>query len=317
MTKISIFKINKRPILITGSHRSGSTWVGKIISESPSVVYIHEPFNIEYKPARGINNVCSQYWFTYISYENEYLYYQKINDIVKLKYNLSEALKTIKARRQIFDVFQESLNFTKYRLLQKRPLLKDPIAFFSAEYLAAKFNMDIVVLIRHPAAFAGSLKEKNWTFPFSHFLNQPLLMKEYLSSFETEIKAYAEKEYDIIDQASLLWKIIHYMILKYQKQYKNWLFVRHEDISREPIQEFKNIFNYCNLEFSTHIEKVIEEYTSYKNSAKDRENKITSLKRDSRSNIWKWKQRLTTSEIERIRAQVEDISTHFYSNEDW
>lgn len=317
MNNLSIFNISKKPILITGSHRSGSTWVGKMIAESSSVVYIHEPFNIEYRPARGIDNVCSQYWFTYINSENESLYYQKINDIVQLKYNLGETLKNIKARRQILDILRENLNFTKYRLLQKRPLLKDPIALFSAEYLASQFNMDIVVLIRHPAAFAGSLKQTNWKFPFSHFLKQPLLMKEHLSSFEVKIKAYAEKEQDIIDQASLLWNIIHYIILKYQKQYKNWLFVRHEDISREPIPEFRNIFNYCNVEFSTDIEKVIKEHSSSKNSDGNRDNQINSLKRDSSSNIWNWKQRLSISEIERIRSQVEDISSHFYSNEDW
>jgi hypothetical protein len=34
-------------ILISGSHRSGSTWTGKVISQSNSVRYVHEPFNID------------------------------------------------------------------------------------------------------------------------------------------------------------------------------------------------------------------------------------------------------------------------------
>ena len=37
---------NSKPILVTGSHRSGSTWTGRIISAAPHVGYIHEPFNI-------------------------------------------------------------------------------------------------------------------------------------------------------------------------------------------------------------------------------------------------------------------------------
>ena len=37
-------------ILVTGSIRSGTTWVGKIISQSKRVYYIHEPLpNIPYK----------------------------------------------------------------------------------------------------------------------------------------------------------------------------------------------------------------------------------------------------------------------------
>ena len=35
--------IDTKPILVTGSHRSGSTWVGKMLATSPSVNYIHEP----------------------------------------------------------------------------------------------------------------------------------------------------------------------------------------------------------------------------------------------------------------------------------
>ena len=34
---------NASPILVTGSHRSGSTWVGKMLSVAPHVAYIHEP----------------------------------------------------------------------------------------------------------------------------------------------------------------------------------------------------------------------------------------------------------------------------------
>jgi hypothetical protein len=35
----------RHPILVTGTPRSGTTWVGKIIATSPSVGYIKEPFN--------------------------------------------------------------------------------------------------------------------------------------------------------------------------------------------------------------------------------------------------------------------------------
>src|SRR5262245_50878268 len=36
-----------RGILITGSHRSGTTWVGRMIASHPRVVYLSEPFNRE------------------------------------------------------------------------------------------------------------------------------------------------------------------------------------------------------------------------------------------------------------------------------
>ena len=34
-----------RPILVTGAPRSGTTWVGRMLTLAPGVGYIHEPFN--------------------------------------------------------------------------------------------------------------------------------------------------------------------------------------------------------------------------------------------------------------------------------
>ena len=34
-----------RPILVTGAHRSGTTWVGKMLALAPGVGYVHEPFS--------------------------------------------------------------------------------------------------------------------------------------------------------------------------------------------------------------------------------------------------------------------------------
>ncbi len=67
---------SRKPILITGSHRSGSTWVGKIIAEAPSVIYIHEPFNVDFPPGAGVCNVKFEYWFTHITRENETGFYK-------------------------------------------------------------------------------------------------------------------------------------------------------------------------------------------------------------------------------------------------
>ena len=55
----------KKIILITGSPRSGTTWIGKMIASAPSVGYIHEPFNPAHNT--GICAACIEDWFTYIT----------------------------------------------------------------------------------------------------------------------------------------------------------------------------------------------------------------------------------------------------------
>ena len=41
----SRLRVSVRPILVTGAHRSGTTWVGKMLALAPGVGYIHEPFS--------------------------------------------------------------------------------------------------------------------------------------------------------------------------------------------------------------------------------------------------------------------------------
>jgi hypothetical protein len=305
-----------KAILVTGSHRSGSTWVGKVISESPSVAYIHEPFNIHAQPSLGVCSAKFDYWFTYISSENESKYYRDFQNVLEWKYNLLPAILQTRSRQELKKVIKEYEQFLKYRNSQTRPLLKDPLAIFSTEWMASRFNLDVVILIRHPAAFAGSLKVKNWRFPFAHFLQQPLLMQNYLYPFKDEIKAHVEKERDIIDQAALLWKIFHHIIANYQEKHPDWLFVRHEDISFDPAIGFQKVFEHLNLDFSEAVQQKVQEYSNLEKS-KSANQKVPTWKRDSRSNIWEWQARLDLSEIERLRTQIEDVSSKFYTDADW
>lgn len=302
--------ILKRPILVTGSHRSGSTWVGKMIAESPSVNYIHEPFNITHRPCRC--GVKFDYWFQYISDENGSIFYKHVKHAIGIFYNLGGETKT--SPKGALHLARAYWDFLLY-CVSARPVVKDPFTVFSAEWLASTFDMDVIVLIRHPAAFAGSLKRLNWPHPFSHFLVQPLLMRDHLYPFEAEIREYAEKEQDIVDQAALLWKLIYHMVLKYQKNHSDWIFIRHEDLSRDPLRGFQTLFNKLNLAFSEHIQEVIREHSDSANPSDAP--RYNSIKLDSKSNLSNWRDRLTQSEAERIRAQVEDVSCAFYSDGDW
>lgn len=312
--------ITIKPILVTGSHRSGSTWVGKTISYHPAIGYIHEPFNVNYYPHQaGIYTARFDYWFTYISEENENICLTELRNSLNFSYSLSEAVQELFSPKRHYDlgeplrILRDYIFFLKNKIFQVRPLVKDPIALFSAEWMASKFNMDVIILIRHPAAFAGSLKVANWEFPFSHFLEQPLLMRDLLAPFKTEIKNFVDNKHDIIDQACLLWRIIHYTILEYQKKHENWLFIRHEDLSQDPIAGFQRVFEYLNLDYSESIKQKIAQYTCAK---KERSQKAIRVM-NSKSNIKSWKNRLTSLEIKRIRNQVEDISSQFYSDLDW
>ncbi|MUU78445.1 sulfotransferase [Winogradskyella endarachnes] len=296
----------KKNILVTGSHRSGSTWTGKVIEQAPKVRYVQEPFNIamtrKYTPLK--------YWFQHIS-------------------NTSTSLQKKGAKKYLNSFLHILHVYTIYRLLDVssikgvyyflgdlikrltyRTIIKDPIAIMSVEWIYNNYNIDVVVLIRHPAAFIASLKVKNWEFDFNNFLNQPLLLNSYLKQYKDAILIYSNNQKDIIDQGILLWNIIHQTIFLYQKKYKeDWYFVKHEDLSTNPMVEFNKMFAKLNLTVDSNVINYINETT--------KSNKKSELKRNSKENIKSWKQRLSEDEIQQIKIGTEKVWKKFYTENDW
>lgn len=311
--------VSHKPILVTGSHRSGTTWVGRMLAEAPSLLYIHEPFSVTDAPSRGICNTEFRRWFTYVNQENEGIFYRAFHNTIALKYDLVGGIKTYGNAQAWRELRREYISFLKHRRAGHKALIKDPVAFFSAEWLARRFDMNVVMVIRHPAAFVSSIKKLGWQHPFSHFLEQPALMRDHLGCFAEDIREYAAHEHDLIDQAILLWKLIHFAMIHYRQAHPDWVFVRHEDLSLTPLEQFQSLYDRLGLEYTEHAQQVIESFSSSANPS-DTDAPVGSeeiLKRNSASNIWNWKTRLTTSEIEKIRRGVEDISNLFYSVEDW
>jgi hypothetical protein len=191
------------------------------------------------------------------------------------------------------------------------------MAFFSAEWLAQAFGFQVVVLIRHPAAFVCSLKRLKWYFPFNDFLRQPLLIDGPLHPFKAEIEAAAHNPPDIIGQAALLWKIIYARAWVYRQEHPDWIFLRHEDISLDPVGKFRFLYEALGLVLTPAVERHIREYSSDSNP-KDRPNgTATFLKRDSKENIFGWKKHLRPADIERARRITRDVSALFYSESEW
>lgn len=311
-------KSKAKPILVTGSHRSGTTWIGKMISASPSVAYIHEPFNpCISKIFPGICGIDFNYWYEYVTYENEAKYYPEIKKTLNFRYDLNKQIASYHKLRDYKRTIKEYLSFYRYRLSNSVPLIKDPFTLFSAEWLAEKFDMNVVITIRHPASFISSLQKLNWSYDFSHFLKQPLLMKDHLQSFEAEIIEYSHKKVDLIDQASLIWRIIYQTVSNYIAKYPNWIYLRYEDVARQPITSFEKLFQKLNLDFSNSVQTTVQNYCQPSNPSITPDSDYYLIKVDSKAHISSWKNRLTDLEIKRIRNQVETVSSNFYADNDW
>lgn len=302
---------DKKPILVTGSHRSGSTWIGNMLALSPEIAYIHEPFNLFHR--RGVCRASFDVWFPYICRENEARYLADIADCLHYKYDLGEGFRSAPNLRERLIVPRDYARSWLYRVLQKRALVKDPIAVFSAEWLAERFNMEIVAITRHPAAFAGSIKDANWHYPFTHFLQQPLLMEQHLSAYRAEIEKYAQGGQSLVSQAILLWNLIHQMILYYRKNHPDWVFIRHEDVSTNPLEAYHSLYTRLGLDFSPRIQREIGRFSQGESHRRG----YKAINRDSKENVFRWRSRLSTDEIRQVRENTAPIASAFYTDADW
>lgn len=301
-----------RPILVTGAHRSGSTWTGKMLALAPQVAYIHEPFNMDYAHP-GKCTARFPYRFTYVTTENEQPYLRPLRRTIGLRYNFWPELRT---SGQLWPSLRDTLGFWRLRRRCYRALVKDPLAIFSAAWLAEQFDMAVVVLIRHPAAFAGSIKRFGWHSPFHELLDQPLLLRDWLEPFAADMRAAVD--WDIVDQAALMWQLVYSVVRSYQQAHPDWIFVRHEDLSRHPHAGFEALYRRLGLAFSAEIAAQIHEHSNPNNpTMAPTGESAPDLKLNSRANIWNWQQRLTLAEIVRVRARTEATAAAFYDEADW
>jgi hypothetical protein len=301
------------PILVTGAHRSGTTWVGKMLALAPGTGYVHEPFSPVTDP--GISGAPFDHFFTYVTAANAARYEPGLERTLAFDYDLRRQLPAIRSSRAVVHTVRDGAAFTRARIRHARPVVKDPIALFSAEWLADRFAMDVVVTIRHPAAFAASLLRLGWTHRFGEFLEDEQLLQDHLHGFEDDIRAQAETPGNVLEQAILLWRICYRTIDGYRRGHPEWSFVRHEDLSRAPVPSFEQLYAELGLELTSHARRGIESSSAASNPSEDRSKHATRV--DSRAAAGGWRSHLDPATIERIRTGTQDVWPLFYADDDW
>jgi glycosyltransferase involved in cell wall biosynthesis len=306
---------NDRPILVTGPHRSGTTWVGRMLSVNGEVAYISEPLNVWHRP--GVFDAPISHWYTYICQDNEDKYLAAFRQTLKLDYHLWKEIKSLRSPRDLLRMFRDLGIFTFGRWGQRRVLLKDPFAIFSTPWFAQRLGCDVVIVLRHPAAFVSSLKRLDWPFDFKDILAQPLLMRDWLEPFRAEMEVALTQPRDVLGQGSLLWRMICYVTYAFSQRHPNFHVVRHEEFSLQPIKGFENLYGKLELPFTSRVKAGILRATSAQNPQEISLDSIYSTNLDSAANLENWKQRLTKEEIARIRSLTEDVARVYYRDEDW
>jgi hypothetical protein len=305
----------RRPILVTGMHRSGTTWLGRMLCAGGEMVEVREPLNVDSR--NTILRAEVDRWYTYVHNKNEDLYLRDYRDAIAFRVHPIHDIKQIRldSPKDPLRILRRWSRFLVGRLGRRGLLIKDPFAVFSLDWFVRRLGCRIVVIVRHPLAVVSSLKRLNFAFDFRNLLEQPSLMDDRLERFRPEMES-AVASSDIVEQGSLLWRIVYGSVATDQANDSSIRVVRHEDLSLRPVQEYARLYDELDLRFSERAKRTIERHTSGGNPKEVSKRNPFLVRLDSQANLNNWRRRLDDVEIDRILRTTRPVVEHFYPDED-
>jgi hypothetical protein len=284
------------PILVTGSHRSGTTWLANMLSLADGTLMAHEPFNIE--PWAYSLGGLAEHWFAYAP---------GLPQDAAL-----EAFGAVLDRRARRAFLKSQWQHWLPPLRRGRLVIKDPIAALSSEWLARNHDLEVVVVVRHPLAFAASLKRLGWTRPFGHFLVQERLMEDHLGPYRAEIE---DAPRDVVGQAALLWKCLYGTLSTYLARNPGWHVRSHEELSADPAGGLRGLYQALGLEWTAGVQDGVARHTRSGNPVSAPRGRVHQLRRDSAASVSQWKGILTAGEVARVQQMTRPVSGLYYPDE--
>src|SRR5262245_18455084 len=114
-------RLGSRGILVTGSHRSGTTWVGQMIADHPRVPYFSEPFN------RERLGTPVKYWVHFVTRAEETAFRDYLTPLLRFHHSWRQDFFQRPSLRRVVGATLRQLRALWRRGFGHLPLLKDPI----------------------------------------------------------------------------------------------------------------------------------------------------------------------------------------------
>jgi len=217
---INPFYQERDTLLVAGSGRSGTTWLGNIIAQCPGFMTLFEPFDYRHVPELSVSSL------------RQYIRPDEKTHVLD---------KTISAvlRGKLRNEWMLSQNT---RNLAWRILVKEIRANLFLGYIQNRFNSKIIFVVRHPCAVVLSRMELKWETHLDDFLNQQELVEDYLTPYVDLIhNANSEPV-----KHAVMWSIENMVPLVQMRQH-HFIFCIYEDLIAKTDEELNRIFALAGL----------------------------------------------------------------------
>jgi hypothetical protein len=292
-------------------HRSGTSWLGETLAAGGNFINIGEPLNALNRQTIFPSRVST--WYMHIHDGNEMDFLPSYEDALTFKFHPSADIRRMRfgSPRDPFRIGQKWTSFLIGRLQNRRLLIKDPFAVFSIDWFVRRLNCQVVVIVRHPLGVISSLKRNDFAFDFNNLSRQASLMNGPLQHFRRQIAAGLISPGDVVGNGALLWRVI-YEAVSEGLALDGVTMVRHEDLSREPLEQFSRLFPKLGLPLTSGVLDAILASTNRENPTELPPRNPFRTRVNSRANLLNWKHRLDEAEVDRVLEITQPTLARYY-----
>lgn len=273
-------------VVISGSPRSGTTWLGNILNKHIDYCMLTEPFNLRDPALQDAGYT----WRTYVPHE-----YQWPNG-----YNIAYKIFT---GQHIYK--SQLLDNNLINILRAKSLLIKSVRLNRLfPWLTNNFNLrGQIYLIRHPCAVIASQKIHQ-AFP-KQVLNDFDLafIEEHLSHLHKPVQKLKTEE----ELRAIMWSIDQLVPLSISNP--PWLTVSYEQLVANGDTELKRISDYLNLELTSDMIEQLEQ------PSREAQRWSADPKQSIEKRLSGWQQRLDEETIDRILDVVDMFGIQGFSKD--
>ncbi|HEU5139905.1 MAG TPA: sulfotransferase [Bacillales bacterium] len=315
---------HKKPIMLSGLPRSGTTWTSDVLKQADDIFYMHEPDNERlYLKTLLLKDEVHRY--PYLKKGQEAPLYHKLwKDLFeshsyaemfpsKYEVNAYEIEETLgKKSGEVHDSFFKFTDESaKDKTLKKRIdhrvkppnkrlFIKSIYNMLALDWLEEQFNCNQVVIIRHPANVISSYLKLKFPDSARNIFSQEALVNDYFGDIMPEI----EKRTDVVEEMAAQIGGIYSVLEKQLESHPNWILLRHEELCENPVQQFKELYGQLGLKWTKEVKKYIVDANE--------PGKGFKAKRVASEEIQKYKKLLSEEQISKIREVYELFGNPFY-----
>lgn len=272
--------------------------------------YIHEPFCPNRSP--GWITRPMPYWFIYISDHNGTAFAQAVERLLHIDYPIARSLAASRGAKDVARQIPDIARSFRYRRRDVAPLLKDPFALFSSEWLADRFGVRPVIMIRRPVAFVSSIKKLNWGFDYEqNWLAQEALIRDHLGGHADRFRGY-QGEVDLIGEGIVMWNAMYDFVADLRERRDDFLYVTYEDLAADPLPGYEDIYRRLGLRWDQDVRELIAGYSDASNPKDVTQRRRRAIKRNSTAAAETWKTRLAPDEIARVEKETARVAARVY-----